>query len=196
VVYSRIIDDKTYTFGVSGLLHKSNLLLYDRQTDTLWSQLMEKAIAGPLVGKSLMKIPSTETKWKDWKKKHPETEVMSTETGYERNYFVDPYEGYLRIGSLMFPVGKVRRDLPTKQRVLGIEVDGIAKAYSLEDVQKHSGILSDTIGDKSIEIVISQDGQVTDIRDVQGNQITGIYSYWFAWQAFHPETLVYEPQKE
>jgi len=196
VVYSRIIDGKTYTFGVSGLLHKSNLLLYDHQTDTLWSQLKEMAIAGPLVGKELTKIRSSETKWKDWKKRNPETLVLSTDTGYDRDYSVDPYEGYLRIGGLMFPVGDVRRDLPTKQRVLGIRINDTAKAYSLQDLQKQPGLLKDTVGGETIEIEISKDGEVTEIRDSKGNAINGVFSYWFAWQAFHPDTEVYRPEEK
>ena len=76
MVYSRKIENKVYSFGVSGRLYKSNVLLYDHQTDSLWSQLMNQAITGPLVGKNLTKLPAVRTKWKTWQAFHPETEVF------------------------------------------------------------------------------------------------------------------------
>jgi hypothetical protein len=93
VVYSRESEGVIHTFGISGRLYKSNVLLYDHQTDSLWSQLLEKAIAGPSVGKKLRKIPSIRLSWKAWKKERPHSLVLSTETGFSRDYSVDPYEG-------------------------------------------------------------------------------------------------------
>ncbi len=91
MVYSREVDGKVYTFGISGRLYKSNVLFYDHQTESLWSQLMEQAVTGPLAGKKLRKLDSTRTSWKNWRKMNPQTLVLSTDTGYRRNYQVDPY---------------------------------------------------------------------------------------------------------
>jgi hypothetical protein len=124
VVYSRKIHGRDFTFGVSGRLYKSNVLLYDHQTESLWSQLMRRAIAGPLVGKELRELPSTRTSWKTWRKRNPHTLVLSTDTGYRRNYGMDPYGGYYRAFGVMFPVGDVRTDLSPKEMVLGIELGG------------------------------------------------------------------------
>jgi hypothetical protein len=131
--------------------------------------------------------------WKKWIQKYPDTMVLSTDTGYTRDYSVDPYEGYYRIGSLMFPVGDVRKDLPPKERVLGIELDSKAKAYPLSVLRKSSGILKDNIGGNVVNIEVSREGEIAGIRDAEGNLIPGIFSYWFAWQAFHPNTAVYAP---
>jgi hypothetical protein len=131
--------------------------------------------------------------WKKWIQKYPDTMVLSTDTGYTRDYSVDPYEGYNRIGSLMFPVGDVRKDLPPKERVLGIELDSKAKAYPLSVLRKSSGILKDNIGGNVVNIEVSREGEIAGIRDAEGNLIPGIFSYWFAWQAFHPNTAVYAP---
>jgi hypothetical protein len=117
VVYSSRINGKNYTFGVSGRLYKSNVLIYDHQTESLWSQLMETAIAGPMVGTKLKKKPAERTSWKHWLEKHPQTMVLSTDTGFDRNYDVDPYEGYYRALGLMFPVGDVRTELKPKEMV-------------------------------------------------------------------------------
>ena len=126
-MYSRQIEGQDYTFGVSGRLYKSNVLLYDHQTESLWSQLKQKAISGPLVGKELLKIPSTRTRWQTWLNRNPNTQVLSDNTGYNRNYTIDPYEDYYRVGTIMFPVGEVRRDFAAKEPVLGIEIGNTAK---------------------------------------------------------------------
>jgi hypothetical protein len=76
--------------------------------------------------------------------------------------------------------------------VLGIELSGKAKAYPISLLRKKPGVLRDKVGRKGIEIEISPDGEVAGVRDEQGQAIPSIFSYWFAWQAFHPETSVYK----
>jgi hypothetical protein len=191
VVYSGKIDDKIFTFGVSGRLYKSNVLIYDHQTESLWSQLKETAITGPMVGRKLKKISAERTTWKRWLKKHPQTKVLSTDTGYDRNYNIDPYEGYYRALKIMFPVGDVRTDLPAKEMVLGIEINGAAKAYPLSLLERTTGMLKDEIGENPVQIVLSKEGQVVNVLDHQARAIPVIFAYWFAWQAFHPQTTVY-----
>ena len=195
MVYSGKIEDKIVTFGVSGRLYKSNVLIYDHQTESLWSQLMETAIAGPMVGKKLQKIPAERTTWQRWLKKHPQTIVLSTDTGHVRNYNIDPYEGYYRTLGIMFPVGDVRTDLAAKEMVLGIEINGAAKAYPLSLLEQKSGILKDEIGEHPVQIILSKEGQVENVQDHQARTIPVIFAYWFAWQAFHPDTEVYMTAK-
>lgn len=185
------MNGKELTFGISGRLYKSNVLLYDHQSESLWSQLMSKAISGPKVNQVLDTIPSVRLSWKKWRRLHPDTQVLSERTGYERNYRIDPYEGYYSVGGLMFPVGAVRRDLATKERVLGIVVDGKAKAYALERLRQHTGILKDRIGRVAIAIEVSDAGEVVSVQDNFGQTLSHMYLYWFAWQAFYPHTTVH-----
>lgn len=192
MVYSSRIDDQTLTFGVSGRLYKSNVLIYDHQTESLWSQLKETAIAGPMVGKKLTKISTKRISWKRWLEKHPRTKVLSTDTGYDRDYAIDPYEGYYKALGIMFPVGDVRTELPAKALVLGIEIDGIAKAYPLSMFAQKADGFKDQIGGNPIRIILSEEGQVVDVLDGQSRSIPVIFAYWFAWQAFHPQTAVYQ----
>jgi hypothetical protein len=191
VVYSRNIDGQTYTFGVSGRLYKSNVLLYDHQTESLWSQLMHKAIAGPMVNKKLDRISSRRTSWKSWRKKHPQTLVLSTDTGYMKDYSRDPYEGYYRVGRIWFPVGKVRKDLSPKEMVIGLEINGRSRAYPVSLLQKSPGILKDTLNGTTVLIEVQEDGEISKVTDGQGNPIHHVFSYWFAWQAFNADTSVY-----
>ena len=85
-MYARKVDAKTYTFGVSGLLYRSNVLMYDKQTESLWLQVKRRAVTGPMTGTKLFTFPSTITTWSKWRKKHPDTTVLSFDTGYNRNY--------------------------------------------------------------------------------------------------------------
>jgi hypothetical protein len=191
-VYSRQIEGQDHTFGVSGRLYKSNVLLYDHQTDSLWSQLMSRSISGPLAGKPLEKIQAIRTGWQTWADRNPDTLVLSEKTGYNRDYAVDPYVGYYRVGTLMFPVGNVRRELETKAHVLGIQLENEAKAYPLKWLSANPGIHRDRLAGQTIEIEVSPEGEVISVRNQSGESIPSIYAYWFAWQAFYPETMVYQ----
>ena len=84
-MYSRQVDDRELSFGVSGLLYKANVLMYDRQTESLWSQVRREAVAGPLTGAKLKVLPSTLTTWKKWRRQHPNTAVLSPDTGHQRD---------------------------------------------------------------------------------------------------------------
>jgi len=192
VVYSREVGDEMLTFGVSGRLYKSNVLMYDHQTESLWSQLLSKAVTGAKAGTPLTIVPSTRAKWGTWQKRHPGAAVLSTDTGYARNYTEDPYEGYHRLGSIWFPVGKIRKDLSPKERIVGVEMGKHAKAYPISALIGRSGILEDALGGVALRIAVSEDGEVTAVEDSRGNPIPYIFVYWFAWQAFHPDTTVYE----
>jgi hypothetical protein len=192
VVYSRKIGGQELTFGISGRLYKSNVLLYDHQSESLWSQLMSRAISGPMVRQELLQLPSTRISWGQWRQMHPATEVLSDDTGYRRDYTIDPYEGYYRVAGLMFPVGDVRRDLAPKTRILGIALDGHATAYDLDQLKKRTGVLVDRIGSRQIAIEVGPSGDVLSVKRPTGEPVEHIFAFWFAWQAFHPRTNVYK----
>ena len=153
---------------------------------------MNRAISGPMAGQKLSSLAAIRTTWKTWKKRHPATLVLSNDTGYYRDYTIDPYEGYYRIGTMMFPVGDVRKDLSAKVRILGVEVGEKAKAYPLDWLKSNPGLLNDQVGNTPIQIEISSEGEVIAVRDQKGNSIPSTFAYWFAWQAFHPSTEVFK----
>src|SRR5258708_30828470 len=94
VAYDPRLEAHRYTFGVSGLLYQQNLLLFDHETDSLWSQLRGQAVTGPMAGTSLELLPVSMTTWQDWKAEHPQTSVLSFQTGYKRDYARDPYRDF------------------------------------------------------------------------------------------------------
>ena len=191
MVYSRNIDNQPISFGISGRLYKGNLLLYDHQSESLWSQLMQTAVTGPMAGKRLTPIAASQMKWRHWKQAHPRTKVLSAITGYARDYDLDPYAAYHDADESFFPVGPVRPELTPKTRVLGVAVDGAAKAYPLVLLTKKTGILTDRIGKHTIRIELSPDGEVFSVTGKSGQVLPHTTLYWYAWQAFHPQTQVY-----
>jgi len=108
-VFERVLDGQSVEFGTSGKLYNSNLVMYDRMTGTYWSQGLGLAIKGELTGQSLNIIPFDVITWGDWKKLHPDTVVLTTNTGHIRAYGVDPYGDYYTDPRILFPVGLGKR---------------------------------------------------------------------------------------
>lgn len=180
-------------FGVSGLLYNSDVLLYDRATQSLWSQILSAAISGQLVGTTLPAVPLTHTTWADWRRRHPAAEVLSTDTGFERDYGRDPYAGYDRVQQLLFGVQHRDERIPLKEWVLGLRINGKAKAYpfsALDRTVDAAGRLTDTVGGQALLIRYDRANRTAEAFDAQGHLLPGILSYWFAWVAFHPRTDV------
>lgn len=189
IAFERKIDGKETTFGVSGKLYKSNLVMYDRATETLWNQLGGEAIIGEHLGKKLKQIPLETVTWSDWKEKHPNTEVLSKDTGYTRNYDQNPYEGY-ETDRDTFGTEFEDDRLHPKAKIWGVEIDGKFKAYSDEALGR-VGILKDSFAGKNLNVVRDSDGAVI-IKDNTGQEIVPTISFWFAWVAFHSETELYK----
>jgi hypothetical protein len=130
------------TFGTSGKLLNSNLVMYDRQSDSQWPQILGAAISGPKKGTRLNGFPVVWTTWGRWKAAFPETEVLSRSTGFLRAYGTDPYGSYRRGGTYyqqggpMFPVRARDERLPDKQVVIGIEHGGQAAAVSKDALRE------------------------------------------------------------
>lgn len=146
------------SFGTSGLLYNSNLVLYDRNTSSYWSQMLEQAINGP----ELLNIPEraqvVETTWETWSRMYPETTLMTTETGFSRPYGTYPYGSFRTDQSLLFPVDNSGdRRLHPKERVLGINVGEQSKVYPITRFGTGVNLISDRVGDMDIIAVGSSD---------------------------------------
>ncbi len=191
MAFSASINGKAHTFGVSGLLYNSDVLLYDRQTQSLWSQMMAQAISGPHKSKYLVSIPVQHTTWLDWKTRNPQTLVLSKETGFGRNYTHSPYKKYLDSPQLMFPVSASSRRYHPKEEVFGINIGGQFKVYPFVELEKSPAKFSETVNDKLITIRYNNKHRSVTVFDQQGQQLPGVRTFWFAWYAFHPKTEVY-----
>jgi hypothetical protein len=186
-------------FGVSGLLYNSDVLLYDRATESLWSQIKQQAVSGPLKGRTLETVPLEHTTWADWRARYPQTRVLSTETGYARDYDRDPYAGYDRIQRLIFDVEHRDERLPLKEWVLGVTVGDVRKAYPFSALERAlgdapQGRVRDRVGGRDIEIRFDRSHRTAQAYDAKGQALPSVMGFWFAWVAFYPGTQVYAAQ--
>ncbi|WP_299017900.1 DUF3179 domain-containing protein [uncultured Photobacterium sp.] len=187
------VGNQTLTFGVSGLLYNSDVLMYDHQTESLWSQIRGRAISGKAAGQSLTQYPLRLTRWTKWLSDHPDTLVLSERTGYFRNYSQDPYAGYSRSPRLFFPVAnKAPSDYATKETVLGFKGKMGQIAFPLSELYKHNKEkFTYEFEGQQLTIHWDRQNQSALITDQSGNQLASTMLYWFAWYAFFPETEVF-----
>jgi len=190
IAYERTINGEVVEFGTSGKLYNSNLVMYDRKTDTYWQQIDGKAIVGELTGMELKEISVDTVVWRDWKKAHPDSEVLSQDTGFRRNYGRDPYGSYYEDSFLFFPVENQDNRIHAKTPVVGIEIDGAFKAYRESDL-KETPIIEDTINEVNIKLERLEDGRIKITNLDTNEEIVKENDFWFAWYAFHPETELY-----
>jgi hypothetical protein len=196
MVFDANAADRRLNFGVSGLLYQSDVLLYDRETESLWSQIKQEAVTGKLTGTRLHLLPSTQTTWGAWKKKHPDTFVLSTNTGYSRDYNRDPYEDYYTSRSVMFSVDKQNPRYHPKEQVIGVELDGLAKAYPFSELERAKVPLKDRIGKQTVWVDYASKSRTATIKDASRKELPSVVGFWFAWVAFHNDTLVYTAPKK
>lgn len=191
VAFDPGIDGRLYSFGVSGLLYNSDVLMYDRQTESLWSQIMKTAITGDMKGTELTAIPLAHTTWGNWLRLYPQTEVLSDRTGYRRNYRQDPYAGYDRRRALYFPVAEKNSAYHPKAHVLGVDLDGHFKAYPFEELAKGPSHFNDSIAGTPVTVIFDESHGTARIERADGTELPSMIAYWFAWYAFHPDTEIY-----
>ena len=120
-------------YGVSGLLYNSNLIMYDKRSDSYWPQMSLICAAGSRRGESIESEKMLETNWGTWKKLYPQTLAVSSNTGYDRNYYDYPYGNYKSNNSILFPVESTNYSLPAKTRVLTIIEGDESKAFVISD---------------------------------------------------------------
>jgi hypothetical protein len=143
-------------------------------------------------GARLSNVPLLHTTWRDWLERFPQTEVLSDETGFRRNYKVDPYPGYSRSGQLFFPVAEENGTYRRKAMVLGLEIDGKFKAYPFEEMSKAgAGEFSDEFQGRSVTVFYDNENESARIVGDKGQEIPTLIAFWFAWYAFHPDTEIY-----
>lgn len=183
------------TFGVSGLLYNSDVLLYDRETQSLWSQLMRQAVSGSMKGTMLEQVALTHTTWRDWRRRHPETRVLSVDTGFSRDYWQDPYAGYSATDGTYFPVNHLDRRYHPKERVMGVELHGAAKVYPFAELSKLERPLCDRLAGRRIRVEFDPANQTARVLDEYGEEIPSTIGFWFAWMTFYPDSAVFQTDR-
>ena len=157
-----LVDGHALTFGTSGKLVNSNLVMYDRQTDSEWPQMLGAAINGPNKGNQLEQFPTIWTTWGRWKARYPNTEVLSLQTGFARDYGYDPYGSYRQTNTYyqqdgpFFPVLASSDALTPKKVVIGIKFEDGSMAAIPKDELRANGILSGTHNDQAFVAIYNR----------------------------------------
>lgn len=176
IAFDPRVGGNKHTFGVSGLLYKRNLLLYDHESDSLWSQLAGKAITGPLAGTSLRFLPSTVTTWDQWRKEHPATTVLSFQTGYQRDYSLDPY-----------------RDLPLDRRLaLVVSTETSATIYPYSELKKAGPFVKDALGGKEFVIAFNSKNNTATLEGAAAAQLSHFVAFVADARAFYPQAKIFK----
>lgn len=152
IVFDRRVGDQTYDFGTSGMLYKSDLVMYDRQTHSLWAQMEGRAIVGDLAGSRLAMLVANTMAYGEWRRLHPAGKVLSRDTGHARHYGRNPYDGYDEPSSRPFLFfDRVDRRLPPKERVAGVLIGDKARAYPFGLLAARK-VVADSIGGQPVVV--------------------------------------------
>lgn len=153
-VFKRTLSDGSIVeFGTSGKLYNSNLVMYDRTSNSLWSQALGEGIVGEYAGIKLERIPFDVAYWKEWKELYPESKVLSRDTGSVRPYGADPYGDYYTNDLILFPVANDDKRLGLKEIIIGLENKNQYKAYKLQDIEEKKVVNDSIVEDKKIALV-------------------------------------------
>ncbi len=197
MAFDRKFGEDILSFGVSGLLYQSDVLMYDRQSESLWSQLGMQCVSGEMVGKKLKWLSGEMMTWKAWREKYPGSSVLTTETGFFRDNRIVPYQGYEQRSETIFPFPENRRELKNKEWVAGVMVNSKAFAFNLKKLAEEPGhkvILKHD--DTLLAAAVNPVTREVQIRDENGKSLPVVQVFWFAWQAFYPETILWNGQKK
>ena len=189
LAWKRSVDGRTLRFGVSGLLYNSGFLLYDHETESLWSQFDGRAIAGPLAGKKLEPVPVRQQDFGSWLASEPKTKILIPPEPNHFDYNESAYTAYAEADSVGFPLEARDRRFHAKELMVGVVVDGKARAYLASLVTANGGRAEDEIGGKRIVVRYDPARAVFEWEAPPGVAVTE--SYWFAWKAFHPDTEIW-----
>jgi hypothetical protein len=160
-VYAREIEGKEFSFGVSGKLIRNVMVMYDRQTESLWSQLLGESVSGEMQGTRLEYLPSWHTTWRQWKELHPDT--LALKKGFIGRG--DPYASYYRSGSAGV-IGETFSDdrLSTKEFVIGVALENQAIAYPFRNLNDQP-VVNDTVDGRDLLVVFEAKNGVGLVYD-------------------------------
>jgi hypothetical protein len=186
--WERRVDGRVLEFGVAGLLYNANFLLYDRATESLWSQLRAEALAGPLAGSRLVRVPLRQETLASWLERYPESRVLAPASD-RIDYRHSPFTTYWVENRIPSRVDAVDPRFHAKEVVVGLVRECKARAYLGSLVTAAGGVVDDEFAGRKVHLEYSSRHALFrwDVpADVEVQE-----AYWFAWKAFHPDTEVW-----
>ena len=184
LAFLRVVAGAETEFGVSGLLHNNDLIMYDRSTGSIWQQITGRALAGPRRGDVLASVPVVMVLWADWLEAHPGAQVLKPPAGPEK-YVKNAYGDYSASDRLLFPVSVSDARLHAKKVIYGLELDGRSIALESGWLKEQGGWEHEVDG-SNVRLRVDETGGVS--ATVDGAAVPVHRMYWFAWYSFHPAT--------
>ncbi|HVP27730.1 MAG TPA: DUF3179 domain-containing (seleno)protein [Myxococcota bacterium] len=191
--FQRTVGGRTLDFGVSGLVYNGTSVLYDRETESLWVPMLAEAIAGPLAGTRLERVPVVKEARDVWLGREPGSTILAR-ADRRIDYRYSPYERYWVENRIPFPVAAKDESHHAKEIVLGVQLGGKSRAYLGSELTAAGGrIVDDFHGAKVRVLYDSEDAFLTfEVPPkVQAQE-----AYWFVWKAFHPDTEVWHAEQK
>lgn len=174
VAYDRRVDGRVLEFGTSGLLWNSALVMFDRQTETLWSHFTGQGIVGELTGTEIDKFPVATVPWGVWRDAHPDGMVLSRDTGFDRSYGRNPYPGYDDVNSEPFLFeGEVDGRYTAMTRIVGVEIGDDALGVPLVTLQEERIVTAEVGGTDLVLFWAPGTASALDADDVAGGDDIG-----------------------
>jgi hypothetical protein len=192
LAFIRVLDGEETEFGVSGLLHNNDLIMYDRRTHSIWQQITGRALAGPKRGEALEAVPVGMVEWGDWRESNPAAEVLAPPAG-TGSYAKNAYGDYATSDRLLFPVEKQDARLHAKKIIYGVETGSQPIAIESNWLQGQGGWEYE-VGGKVLSLRVDRTGGVTG--SLAGEPLPVHRMYWFAWYSFHPDTSLIGTQNK
>ena len=207
LVFERRVGDRVLDFGTTGNLRNSDLVMYDRQTESWWQQFGGEAVVGELAGAELEPLPARVVAWEDFAARHPDGEVLSRDTGFSRPYGQNHYTGYDDVdsGPLFGAANSDDRRLPPKERVVYVERADDAVAVPLSWLARQKRVVV-AVGGEKLEVVFTEtassaldtpaiaEGRQVALADVRSlatrEPVPFDQPFWFAVAAFRPDVRV------
>jgi hypothetical protein len=187
LAFDRRHNGQVLEFGVSSLLHNSDLVMYDRQTESLWQQITGEAFAGKFRGSQLKTLPLSMVAWSDWRAQYPNAEVLTVEGVRTDSYQKTAYGDYAQSERLYMPVSATDARLHPKRMILGFEIGDQAIAIDSEWLAEERSWSNEYEGEM-LTLAMNETGEVTAFL---GNKSITVHNmYWFAWYTFHPGTAL------
>jgi len=183
IVFDAEINGKAELFGVSGKLYESNLLMYDKSTESLWSQSIGTVVVGDRTEEKLSVYPSQVVSFKILKEKWPNAEVLSIDTGYNRNYAFYPYGDYDNNDSLYFPISIKDSRFPSKEIMFVVNAYDKSIAFPVKQLSGSLALVD--VGENKVTGAII-DGEII-VKDATGKILPGYHEMWFSWATHHQE---------
>ncbi|MEZ6045812.1 MAG: DUF3179 domain-containing protein [Planctomycetaceae bacterium] len=194
--FNRNTGTETLELRVSGLLYKNNVVMFNDHddpeiNDTLWLQLLSQGISGDFKGIGLESVPIELTTWKEWKERNPETTVLTTTQGFEKDYNVNHYARYEKSPEPMFELPSPDMRLPHKEKILGVWSESTNRAYPVSLFSAEVTQIEDEID--GLKLTIEYNPETESLRVAEADEgLSWMYSYWFAWAGIREETEIYK----